>query len=109
MQSQKLKSAVIRDFRTQTITKSKHIIDLLDPPFFKLLNAIFKRKPADVNFHITKDNTLAFKVIFDEAQSIFIEHFLDRDPSTLITYTFPKADFENGNDDLFFGDIELAV
>jgi len=87
MQSYIKKSTLIREFGSLVKKKKRDIIEKLDAPFFQIINAIFKKKPQDIKFHITKENTLVFNIKMNDNTVIYLEHFYDKPPDTLITIT----------------------
>lgn len=92
------KSTLIHDFRMQVHGKSNAIKLNFDKPFFEIINRVFKKKPHDIKFHITKQNTLVFRIKFNEEVDVYLEHFCDKTPDTLFSITHESADLEtNGN------------
>jgi hypothetical protein len=89
------KSTIIRDFRMQIDGKSKAKVKMLDTPFFDTINRVFRNKPHDVKFHITKENTLVFNIDFTNNVNVYLEHFPESYPSTLMTLCYGGLYDEN--------------
>lgn len=87
MQSYIKKSTLIREFGSLVKKKKREVIEKLDASFFQIINAIFKKKPQDIKFHITKENTLVFNIRLDDDINIYLEHFYDKPPDTIMTIT----------------------
>lgn len=93
------KATLIREFRKQINGMSSTVIQALDEPFFIIINSVFKRKPHNVKFHITKTNDLVFNIVFsvsDEIES-YIEHFQDGDVQMSLTYGDHPPDLIQGS------------
>jgi len=93
------KSTLIRDFRKQIVGKPKSVVQMLDEPFFDTINRVFRKKPHDVKFHISKENTMTFNIEFKENVSVYLEHFPDLTPSTLVTISQPVNSITESDDD----------
>ncbi len=100
------KSQTIRDFRVEVVKKPLSIIQKLDDPFFIILNRIFKRKPLDVKFHITDFNSLTFNIILSDNQIVFLEHFIDRIPNTILSC---KSDVPFSGNDMCYDDLNIVL
>lgn len=85
MQSYIKKSTIIRDFRMQVDGKPKSKVKMFDTPFFATINRVFRSKPHDVKFHITKNDTLVFNIDFTNNVNVYLEHFPQSYPTTLMT------------------------
>lgn len=85
MESYIKKSTLIREFRREVEGKPNSLVLKFDKPFFEIINRIFKKKPNDVRFLIMGENSLVFSIQFDYSIDIYLEHFIDRQPSTLVT------------------------
>lgn len=89
------KDTIIREFRSQVKGKSKKVVEMFDSAFFDTLNCIYKKKPHDVKFHITKDNTLVFNIDFKNNLNVYLEHFPKSHPTTLMTISHGHECDEN--------------
>ncbi len=92
------KEVVMKDFRMQIRGKSKTLVKSFDKPFFDTINRIFRKKPEKVIFHITKENTLTFNITFNDSVKVYLEHFPNTHPSTLMTISSIDDEMMESND-----------
>lgn len=95
MQSYIKKSTLIRDFRMQVSGKKMVEINNLDKPFFEIVNRVFKNKPHDINFHITKQNSLVLNIQFGFNVEVYIENFRKGLPDTLISISYGESNIDD--------------
>lgn len=93
------KATLIREFRKQILGKPPANIQSLDKPFFQIINEIFKHKPHNVKFHITKTNDLVFNIQFSVSKNIdvYIEHFENGHVQATYSYGDDQPDMKQGS------------
>jgi len=108
MESTIKKSILIKEFKHQI--KNKKTVDLrkLDKSFFAIVNRVYRNKPLDLKFHITKSNTIAFNIEYPDDKNVYLEHFIDKTPNTLLSFSMRNDNFDT-QDDLFHGDLDIAL
>lgn len=93
------KATIIREFRKQINGRSHGVIMDLDEPFFQTINEVFRYKPHNVKFHITKTNDLVFNIHFSVSKNIevYIEHFEDGHVQATYSYGDDQPDMKQGS------------
>ncbi len=100
------KSQTIKDFRLEIKKKPPTIAKRLDEPFFLILNRIYRRKPLDIKFHISDFNSLIFNITLSNDQVVFLEHFLDRIPNTILSC---KSVIPFSDNDMCYDDLNIVL
>lgn len=108
MRSTIKKSSLIKEFKHQIKNKKTEELRKLDKSFFEIVNRVYRNKPLDLKFHITKSNTIAFNIEYPDDKNVYLEHFIDKSPNTLVSFSMSNDNFDT-KDDLFHGDLEIAL